>query len=159
MIAEFFLTILYAQVVVHLSDTARPGLIWTDDHVAQGFAWSEGIASFGVPDHDGQSLVMVTLPEAFSVSEDTLWAVQTPFAVSSAPLQIGTIGDVRAVPVPLSSYNLVFEALPGSAAPGEDAAYVLRLHFVRTTEPEFAIIRQGVELSAGTVVRRDADRP
>ena len=71
MIAEFPITVLYTQVVVHLADLPRPGLLWDDDHVAQGFAWSEGIASFGVPDHDGECLLSVDVAEAVNIGEDS----------------------------------------------------------------------------------------
>lgn len=33
------------------------GLIWSDEHVAQGFAWNDNVVSFGIPDHDGGCLV------------------------------------------------------------------------------------------------------
>jgi len=156
MLADFLLTVLYTQVVVHVPGLERPGLLWTDKHVDQGFAWSEGIASFGVPDHDGQVRVRVSSVEAYALGGDVLWAVQTPFDVPTAPLQIGTIANMRAVDVPAGRYDLVFEARDGSDE-GEDVAFVLDLKFVPSDEPSFAILKQGEELATDEVLRRDAE--
>ena len=83
MIAEFFLTVLYSQITVAAPEAAAHGLLWSDDHVAQGFAWSPGFVSFGVPDHDGQVKVMVRRSHGFQPTAQTLWAVQTPFDVGA----------------------------------------------------------------------------
>lgn len=156
MLAEFPITILYTQVVVHLPDTPRPGLLWDDDHVAQGFAWSEGIVSFGVPDHDGQCLLKIEVYENTNVSEASLWAVQTPFEVASSPVKIGTIGNMKNVDVPIDKYNLVFEAFPSVS--DDDYAFTLNLRFVPTNTPEFKILKAGDELTTDKVLRRDAER-
>ncbi|MBP1853432.1 competence protein ComJ [Rhizobium halophytocola] len=155
MIAEFPLTVLYTQVVVHLADLPRPGLLWDDEHVAQGFAWSEGIVSFGVPDHDGECLVMVDSAQAVEVASSAYWAIQVPFVVDAKPLKVGTIGAMRDIRVPTGQYNLVFQALPGDAA--KDQAFTLALTFVESDAPDFAILRQGDELETDQVLRRDAE--
>ncbi len=157
MIAEFPLTALYKQVVVHRADLPRPGLLWDDDHVDQGFAWSEGIVSFGVPDHDGQCFLQIDVAEELELEANAEWAVQTPFEVD-APLKIGTITNMRDVLVPNGGYNLVFQALPGSAAPEDGYVYVLSLTFVKSVEPSFEILKQGEELATDKVLRRDAQR-
>ena len=58
-LAEFDLAIDYGQIFVFGPSVVRPVVVWTDEHVAQGFAWSPSAVSFGVPDHDGESLVKV----------------------------------------------------------------------------------------------------
>lgn len=157
MITEFPLTVLYTQVVVHRADLPRPGLLWDEDHVDQGFAWSEGIVSFGVPDHDGQCFLQIDVADEVKLEANAEWAVQTPFEVD-APLKIGTIADMRDVLVPSGLYNLVFQALPGSAAPEDGYAYVLSLTFVKSVEPSFEILKQGEELATDKVLRWDAQR-
>ncbi|WFR97614.1 competence protein ComJ [Rhizobium tumorigenes] len=156
MIAEFPITVLHTQVVVHLPGLPRPGLLWNDDHVAQGFAWSQGIVSFGVPDHDGQCLIRVDTAVSIQVDSSAAWAVQTPFELSATPLKIGTIGTMKDVRIPLGKYNLVFEALLGASA--GDYAFVLKLIFVPSEEPEFKILKQGAELTTDKVLSRDAQR-
>lgn len=42
MLVDFPITVLCAQVVVHTEHRAADGLLWADDHVAQGFTWSQG---------------------------------------------------------------------------------------------------------------------
>jgi hypothetical protein len=54
------ITVQWGQVVVHDADHSAPGLLWTDDDVAQGFARSEGIVAFGLPDHDGEVRLRVS---------------------------------------------------------------------------------------------------
>ncbi|WP_137136880.1 competence protein ComJ [Rhizobium sp. FKY42] len=156
MIAEFPITILYTQIVVHLPNIPRPGLLWDDDHVAQGFAWSEGIVSFGVPDHDGQCLIKVDVLDTIDISDSAYWVVQTPFEVASSPIKIGTIGNMKDIDVPAGSFNLVFEALPGEAE--GDYTFSLNLKFIRTDKPEFKILKAGDELSTNKILRRDAQR-
>lgn len=156
MITEFPTIVLYTQVVVHLPGLPRSGLLWNDDHVGQGFAWSEGIVSFGVPDHDGQCLIRVDNADSIEVNDSAEWAVQTPFDVSGTPLKIGSIGNMKDVKVPLGKYNLMFEAFPGASA--GDYAFMLNLIFVPAEAPEFKILKQGVELTTDKVLRRDAQR-
>lgn len=157
MLAEFFLTVLYTQIIVAVPGTTTSGLQWTDDHVAQGFAWSPGFVSFGVPDHDGQVRVTVQCSDAFKVGDDTLWAVQTPLDVNASPVAVGTIGNEHAVAVPLGRYNLVFEARSPISDEGGDIAYDLRLHLIETPAPGFAILKQGDELETARVLLMQAD--
>jgi hypothetical protein len=141
---------------VHRSGLSRPGLLWDDGHVAQGFAWSDGIVSFGVPDHDRQCLVRVETSKTLSVEAAALWALQTPFSVDASPLKIGTIGNMRNVDVPAGKYDLIFHALPGEAV--GNYAFLLKLSFVPTETPDFRILKQGDELTTDHVLRRDAQR-
>lgn len=156
MIAEFLLTVLYAQVIVFRPDAPTYGLFWTEAHVAQGFAWSDGFVSFGLPDHDGEVRLEVVLAETFRPDPATLWAVQTPFTVGLQPLSVGTIGIEQAVSLPAGTYNLVFEARAAGVEEQADLAYVLRLHFVPDAAPDFAILVQGGDLTTAKVLERTA---
>jgi hypothetical protein len=60
-LAEFDLAVDYGQIFAFRPSVARPVVVWTDEHVAQGFAWSPSAMGFGVPDHDGESLVQVNM--------------------------------------------------------------------------------------------------
>lgn len=151
-VAEFSLVVLYGQIFVHGPELLRPGLLWTDAHVAQGFAWAPGVVAFGVPDHDGHSIVRVLLSAAYAPEEATLWAVKTPFEVGVAPLSIGSLAQTQAVALPPGRYDLVFEARAAA-----DAAFALDLHFVPSETPDFAILKQGTELTDDRVLTREAD--
>jgi hypothetical protein len=149
---RFSIFVAYTQVLVHLASHPRPGLIWTDAHVAQGFAWADGVVSFGVPDHDGPSLIEVQPFGSGALVADALWAVQVPFKVTET-LMIGTVFDMRPVNIPVGQYNLVFEALAGR----DDHAFVFNLKFVKTDRPDFAILRQGDALTTDVVLRKLAE--
>lgn len=152
MLADFPVTIQYAQVLVQSESRAAAGLLWTDEHVAQGFAWSEGLVSFGVPDHDGTSRIEVELARDAVLNPRALWAVQVPFRVTG-PLQIGTLFDTRGVTVPNGGYDLTYQAFPGA----EGHAYVLRLTFSQSAAPAFRILKTGGDITADTILRRDAE--
>lgn len=152
MLADFPVTIDYTQVLVQTEDRAAHGLLWTDDHVAQGFAWSQGHVSFGVPDHDGECRIEVDLGHGDALDPHTLWAVQTPFFVTG-PVQIGAVFDLHSVAIPIGNYTLTYQALPGDG----DYAYVLRLTFSQTDAPDFRILKRGGDITADTVLRRDAE--
>ena len=154
MIIEFALPIFYTQVLLHDATHPSPGLNWDDTHVAQGFAWSPGLVSFGVPDHDGECLIRVFVEPDKSVDEAAIWAIRVPYTVTG-PLELGTVGLLQPIAISDGTYDVVFEALPGDA--DRDIAYVLSVTFVPTTEPEFAILRQGGEITTADVLRVDAD--
>lgn len=157
MIVEFFLTVLYSQITVATPGAGVRGLLWTDEHVAQGFAWSPGFVSFGVPDHDGQVKVVVRRSYGFQATVQTLWAVQTPFDAGASFVEVGTIGSERSVSVPAGRYNLVFEARSPEPTNSGDVAYVVHLHFIETPTPSFAILKQGNELETNRVLSTSAD--
>lgn len=152
MLADFPVMIDYAQVLVQTADQAAAGLLWTDDHVAQGFAWSRGHVSFGVPDHDGECRIEVDLADGDVLDPHALWAVQTPFSVTG-PVEIGALFDMHSVALPNGSYNLTYQAFPGTG----NYAYVLRLTFSHSASPEFRILKNGGDITADTVLRRDAE--
>ncbi len=151
MLADFPLSIDYAQVLVQ-ADGPTTALLWTDAHVAQGFAWSERLVAFGVPDHDGACRMEVELAPFAGPDPQALWAVQVPFSVTG-PLQVGTLFATRGVLVPNGSYNLIYQAFPGR----NDYAYVLRLTFSQSDAPQFRILKRGGDITAATVLRRDAE--
>lgn len=156
MIAAFLLTLLYSQVTVAVPGRAR-GLLWTDDHVAQGFAWSPGFVSFGVPDHDGHVKVVIQRSSAFQATAQTLWAVQTPFDVDDSCLEVGTIGSEQSVSIAAGRYNLIFEARPPGPGSSGDVAYIVYLHFIETPAPSFAILKQGDVLQTDRILSTWAD--
>lgn len=156
MVTEFAVLVLYTQLHVATPTGTAVALQWTDDEVAQGFAWDEEIVAFGLPDHDGECLVHVdTSPatRAIAVAKDALWAVAVPFTVVEPVVSIGSIVAERQIAVPPGRYQLVFQARPA------EAGYAYRLHvtFSLSAEPAFAILKQG-ELDSGQVLRRRARR-
>jgi len=154
LLADFPVVINYTQVLVRSGEEAPAGLLWTDAHVDQGFAWSEGLVSFGVPDHDGNARMEVELvaPDAPLPDPGALWAVQVPFEVAG-PVEIGSILELRNIAVPAGRYDLVFQAFEGAG----DDAYVLRVTFAPNADPGFRILRPGGDVVTTTVLREDAE--
>lgn len=152
MLLALSLFIQYGQVLVQ-REGGPAGLIWTDDHVAQGFAWSERTVAFGVPDHDGPCRLEVTLAPEPVLDARALWAVEVPLR-ADGPLEIGTLFETHAVTVPDGTYRLVFEALPGDA----EHAFTLRLTLSESTAPDFRVLKCGGEdVRSDVVLRRDAE--
>jgi len=140
---------------VLIRSRARPVLRWTDEHVAQGFAWSPRAVSFGVPDHDGKCLVQVTATPRVSIEPEALWAVRVPFDVPGGSLTIGSVAADYEVNVPTGKYSLAFEALPGDTAKGHHYTFVFKLTFCTEPHPDFEILKQGRELTTNKVLRKE----
>ena len=150
---EFTTTIVYGQLVLTDSGAPPVGLLWTDEEVAQDFAWDVAQVAFGIPDQDGLYLVVLDTasPQPAAVADDALWALAVPFTATSSEVEVGTILGERPVPMAPGRYQLVFQARPGEP----DHAYRLKLSLSRHDAPRFAILRQG-SLASATVLRTQA---
>jgi Competence protein J (ComJ) len=159
MIAGFSITVMYGQIVVHTTGLERPGLLWDQDHVAQGFAWDDGIVCFGIPDHDGMArLEVAKLEQEPPLSNQTLWAIAVPFEVTSGNVDVGTILLTKTIQLPPGNYQLVFEGCRGKSVDAAEYAFVVKLTFTPAHAPEFSIIMRGGELTTGTILRKHAKR-
>ena len=127
LIAEYDLTVLYTQIIVY--ETNLHDFRWTDDHVAQGFAYMPGDVSFGVPDHDGMCRLQVYQSNLFNLDMNSLWAVQVPFKVTGHDLMVGTVVDPQHVYVKKGSYNLIFVALEEKFT-NHELAFLTQMHFI-----------------------------
>lgn len=99
---------------------------WTDQHTAQGFAWSPGGVSFGVPGDAGASRLDVFRATAFTLDPMCLWAVQVPFEIKSGEFMVGSVIDPERVHVERGRYELNFLARPGQG----DVRFVFQHHFI-----------------------------
>lgn len=159
MSTSFPVSVDYTQVFALLSSLERPGLLWTDDHVAQGFAWNPGIACFGVPDHDGECLIEFD-PAATAASlavETSLWAIAVPFEADGSELMVGTLMDDRPFALAGGLYRLVFEAHAGRTEGGTAYTYILSFKFIRAEHAGFEILKQG-PLGSGKVLLTSAEQ-
>ncbi|MGU3494787.1 competence protein ComJ [Xanthobacteraceae bacterium A53D] len=112
-IAAFDLMVNYGQIIVHLPSVERPGHAWGDAELAQGFAWSPGLASFGVPHHAFMCRVNVSVAPAHTLAADAISSVRVPFAVTDGPVMVGSVFHYDPVDLPTGRYALVFETTPG----------------------------------------------
>src|SRR5262245_10109788 len=105
---NYNVTILYSQIsICSASEPDFP--TWTDEHVAQGFAWRPGHVSFGVPDHDGSCLVQVVktvgLPQD---SHNALRIIKVPLDVGTSGTLLATVLDSADLEIGLGKYQLYF---------------------------------------------------
>ncbi|MDR6873282.1 hypothetical protein J2Y55_004306 [Bosea sp. BE125] len=156
---EFPLTVLYTQIIAFRTNLPRPGLLWSDDHVAQGFAWRPETVAFGVPDHDGACLLHVeALALPYQLPPEALWALSVPFEVSTGRVSVGTVLNTHDFELPIGSYSLIFDVLPGRTIERATYAYLPRLLFVPDARPDFTILRKGDEITTDVILRKDADQ-
>lgn len=155
MLTEFAEFILYTQLLLSNPAGLGVGLFWSNDEVAQGFAWDKDTIAFGVPDHDGDCLVSVdTGPEtSLVVADDALWAVAVPFTAAGPTMEVGTVLSERPIPIVPGRYQVLFQARPGTT----EHAFRLEITFSRNDRPGFAILKQGI-LETGRVLRKQASR-
>ena len=153
MLIEFATIILYGQLLLTNPAGERTGLVWTPDEVAQGFAWDHEQVAFGIPDHDGDCLVVLDTasPNVPPVADDALWAVAMPFTASGPTMEVGTVMIERQIPIVPGRYQVTFQARPG----GFGHAYRLEITLSSSEAPHFAILKQG-SLGSATVLQTQA---
>ena len=151
-LAEFAIVILYGQLMLAAPAGPPVGLLWSDEEVAQGFAWDRAAVAFGLPDHDGTCFVRLETGPSPVVAGDALWVVATPFTATGPTLEIGTILLEHTVAVVPGPNQNVLQAPPG--APANPHPRHIRL--TPSEAPTFAILKRG-SLDSDVVLRRQAD--
>ena len=156
-LAEIPVMIDYGQLVVFVPSVPRAGLLWTDEHVRQGFAWAPGIVCFGISDHDGYDLVRIEAAGDQAIAPEALWAIRVPLEVQRDGVEVGTVGIHENVSVPEGRYSLVFQALPGTGMPDDEASGAPCAHILHLKFCPVEIVKQGSELQTDKVLRISAD--
>jgi Competence protein J (ComJ) len=107
--ASFAVEVSYRQVCVFLAGQPGPFNNWTEQHVAQGFAWRPGSVSFRTLD-DGALAVSVTRTRRFDESSTATRVIRVPFEVPVGKrVEIGSIFDSQQIELPAGDYALIFE--------------------------------------------------
>jgi hypothetical protein len=102
----------YSQIAAFDPAMDKPFNDWSDQHVAQGFAWRPGSVSFGTLESGGKAHVSVRLlvEESFQPKEDAARAIQVPFTVSlKNEVEIASIASGQRLEIPSGEYCLIFE--------------------------------------------------
>ena len=151
-LVSFDLAILYAQIFV--SRPAGGGYpLWTDAHVAQGFAWRDVCVAFGVPDHDGESRIDVSRGAPPPLAADCLRAIEVPFLVPPSGVEVGGLAGWRIAAVPPGPHQLRFELRPG----GPGRGYRIGLVLMPAAPRRFVILRRDGEMTATEVLTTEAE--
>ena len=159
MLFKFPLTIMYGQVFACDYLSKDIGLLWAEDHYRQGFAWDPEMASFAVPDHDGECLVEVETEGNIDLpGSSALWAIEVPFEVKHGNILVGTILFEEEISIPNGQYRLIFSASSGQTADKKNYAYILRFDFVLSVNAEFRILQRSEFPFSDHVLRSSAER-
>ena len=135
----------YSQLVVFTSELRQPYNDWTDQHVAQGFAWRPGSVSFRTVSQVGpHSVEIAVVDQTGAVCPDAIRALEVPFTVpTNGAIEIGSITQTVPLFLPAGLYLLRCEFLQPIVA--DDAQ--VRLIFAKAEAPRFAVVRADPELS------------
>jgi hypothetical protein len=143
--AEFTIEVSYGQIAVFDPRLKDPFNDWTDEHVAQGFAWRPASVSFGTLDSAGAMKIDVSATSDFDEkSSPATRVIAVPFTVpESGTIEIASIGDSVIVQMPPGEHELIYEH-------GRDAGRSMwaYLYFRPVEAPVDAkIVRADAELS------------
>jgi hypothetical protein len=135
----------YSQLAVFASALSQPFNHWTDQHVAQGFAWRPGSVSFGTLSEAGPHVVDIEVVDRLgAVHPDAMRAIEVPFDVpDDGAIEIGSISETVPVTLPSGSFLLRCEFLRST---GDDAQRV-RLTFAKKDAPRFSVVRADPDLT------------
>jgi hypothetical protein len=152
---SFSISVQYGQIIVFDPSEPGLGLLWSQEEVDQGFAWDPKMVAFGVPDHDGDCVIHIATYEEFdALDPNALWAVRTPFQVTSPEIAVGTILLDEPFEIAKGNYEIYFQAMQGPGA----YAYLFEIHFIKSSNPEFAILKTGPGASSSKVLRTRSRR-
>lgn len=135
----------YSQLAVFASVLLQPFNDWTDQHVAQGFAWRPGSVSFRTMAEASSHLVDIEVVDRLgAVHPDAVRAVEVPFEVpADGAIEIGSIAETVPVMIPTGSFLLRCEFLRSIGDDGER----VRLTFAKRDAPRFAVVRADPDLT------------
>jgi len=109
----FRLNVSYSQISIFDAELEQPFNDWTDEHVAQGFAWRPGSVSFATLNPFGETDVVVAIGKTPpSLLETAVRAIAVPFTVPQhGKVEISTveaIGGGCEYRLQPGAYELVF---------------------------------------------------
>jgi hypothetical protein len=136
----------YGQFAVFASSLKQPFNDWTDQHVAQGFAWRPGSVSFRCMVEAGRHSIEIDVANRVgSVHPEAVRVIDVPFEIpADGAVELGSITETVPLLLPAGSFLLRCEFLQPSDIAGER----VRLTFAKQEVPHFAIVRADSELSS-----------
>lgn len=142
----FELNISYSQVAVFLSNLHQPFNDWTDQHVAQGFAWRPGSVSFRTLVEYGKHFIeVVTVKHFDSLDEDVIRAVEVPFEIPvDSEIDVASISDSISIKLSPGIYCLRCEFLVK-----KNDQHIIRIVFSSDDTPNFNLPKVDENLSPG----------
>lgn len=154
---DFLVTILYSQISIY-DDPAPDFPKWTEEHVAQGFAWRPGHVSFGVPDHNGQCRVIIKTADKFDELKDKDFRViRVPIELTSSAW-LATVIDEHAIPLETGTYAIEYRLSAGQPNLKENPyMFEINITFKKDENPSFKIVRNGGEMISTEIITTTAE--
>ena len=107
---NFALHVSYAQIAVFRAGLPEPFILWTDEQVESGYAWTRESVSFKTPIEAGNCLVEVVESHDRQVPADR--SIDVLFTVpEDGLLEIASISDSHQVTMPAGTVTLRYTAL------------------------------------------------
>lgn len=130
------LYVTYQQVSVLDPSLTVPFNFWKDEHVEQGFSWRKESVGFGTLDPDGRIDIEVRSDTKPVLDQGVIRAILVPFErPESGNVEIATITESRALPVPAETTGLLYRA--GIA--GNRSRYSITFLKGRTQSPQVLV--------------------
>jgi Competence protein J (ComJ) len=128
----------YGQLAIFSSEIPQPFNDWTDQHVAQGFAWRPGSVSFRTMIDAGPHSIQVDVVDHIGTwHSDSVRVIEVPFEVpASAAIEIGSISET--VPLTLEPGLYLLRCEFSRFVQNADAS--VRLTFSKKDLPRFAVL-------------------
>jgi hypothetical protein len=114
-IASFDLAATHSQILVYDSDFADSNsgarIIFTHQHIEQGFCWYPGYVDFFTIGHAADLQVEIWIDDEINLSSEAIRAIYVPFFVreSNTVILEGVVGGTKKVKIPKGKYGLVYE--------------------------------------------------
>lgn len=144
----------FGQLAVFASSLKQPFNDWTDQHVAQGFAWRPGSVSFRSLVETGRHSVEIEVANHVGeVHREAIRVIEVPFEIpAGGAVEVGSIADTVPLSLPSGSFLLRCEFLRSGGTGNER----VRLTFAKHDAPHFAIICADPALSPGRELLKTA---
>ena len=141
------ISVSYSQLAVFDHSLERPFNVWTDRHVAQGFAWRPGSVAFRTIEESGRHLVSIRVDSQRVVSKSNAnRIIDVPFVVPrNGKVEIGSISDSVSIEITPGIYQMRFECYEGVV----DENPRIRLSFAKSNNPRFELVRADKEINLG----------
>ncbi|MHC1550371.1 competence protein ComJ [Phyllobacterium sp. K27] len=163
MLTSLSVMINYGQLIIYLPSVKRPGHLWGENELKQGFAWSPGIVSLAVPEHAFICLVEIEIANDFKLSLDAISCLRVPFDISETPVNVGSIFHYDQITIEQNKYSLIYEVLPGRGTweidengekeQGENS-YVLKIWLIPGEDDSFEILKTGGAVETDKILSR-----
>ncbi|MEO5326531.1 competence protein ComJ [Mesorhizobium sp. CC13] len=139
------LEVSYGQIAIFDPSLSQPFNDWTEQHVAQGFAWRPGSVSFRTVGDDGHYCIAIEVVDhAGPLEPETVRAIEVPFDVPPrGEIEVASIADTAPFSIEAGGFLLRCEFI----RPGHPSGHQAKFTFSRKDKQRFAVMLADEALS------------